>query len=335
MSNSGKPTKPGKLSSNNNENKTPHLLSQPRHHRPDVTQEDRSTSASIHKKTKGSRQTAPGRRLQRPKTTGSPMDGTNTKTKSPGTGNGVIGTREPPGKKPGKMGLTDQHRGRHDKPVRRTGMARSDSPYATQQEVAKHASDRWAEANQPVASATLPHTPQLRRLHDIVGHLENLAKQGLPTMLEAFQRSDYQTKMHDDFHNDEATAQWPRVGNWNLALTGSLLCPYLRVKYNNVRKLDDFMESFTVCKGREQPVADWFPQYTELVQLVSDLVGACSQAVHDSLQWNMNPAELIHTIRVSEMEKAHKRAKRGTPTYNTSYEKTYIKTGHLSPHHLR
>ena len=66
------------------------------------------------------------------------------------------------------------------------------------------------------------------------------------------------------------------------------------------------MESFTVCKAREQPVADWFPQYTELVQLVSDLVGACSQAVHDSLQWNMNPAELIHTIRVSEMEKTHK-----------------------------
>ena len=47
------------------------------------------------------------------------------------------------------------------------------------------------EANQPVESATLPHTPQLRRLHDIVGFLESLAKQGLPTMLEAFQCSDY------------------------------------------------------------------------------------------------------------------------------------------------
>ena len=130
------------------------------------------------------------------------------------------------------------------------------------------------EANQPVASATLPHTPQLRRLHDIVGCLESLAKQGLPTMLEAFQRSDYQTSMHGDFHDNEATAQWPRVGNWNLALTWSLLCPFLRVKYNNVRRLGDFMESFTVCKAKEQPVADWFPQYTELVQLASDLVGS-------------------------------------------------------------
>ena len=137
-------------------------------------------------------------------------------------------------------------------------------------------------------------------------------------MLEAFQRSDYQTSMHDDFHNDEATAHWPRVGNWNLALTGSLLCPFLRVKYNNVRKLGDFMESFTVCKAREQPVADWFPQYTELVQLVSDLVGACSQAVHDSLQWNMNPAELIHTIRVSEiMEKKTQAGRGGGPQLTT------------------
>ena len=98
-----------------------------------------------------------------------------------------------------------------------------------------------------------------------------------------------------------------------LNLTGSLLCPFLRVKHNNVRKLGDFMETFTVCRAREQPVADWFPQYTELVQLVSDLVGACSQAVHDGLQWNMNPAELIHTIRVSEMEKTHKPGEAGDP----------------------
>ena len=126
MSNSGKPTRPGKLS-NNNQNKQPHLLSRPHHPPPDATQGDRSTSASTQKKIKGSRQTAPGRRHQRPKTTGSPMDGTNMKTTTPGTGDGQIGIHEPPGQQPGKVGLTGLHRGQ-DKQVRSTGMARSDSP---------------------------------------------------------------------------------------------------------------------------------------------------------------------------------------------------------------
>ncbi|CAE7364501.1 TRPT1, partial [Symbiodinium necroappetens] len=242
----------GKLS-NNNENKTPHLLSQPRHHRPDATQEETSAAQDNWQS---------------------------------------YGWQEYEDEKSWDWQWSDRASiEAQASPENRDGEIRQPPTPPSKRSRSTQVTD-GLEANQPVASATLPHTPQLQRLHAIVEHLESLAKQGLPTMLEAFQRSDYQTSMHDDFHNDEATAHWPRVGNWNLALTGSLLCPFFRVKYNNVRKLGDFMESFTVCKAREQPVADWFPQYTELVQLVSDLVGACSQAVHDSLQWNMNPAEL-------------------------------------------
>ncbi|OLQ15309.1 hypothetical protein AK812_SmicGene450 [Symbiodinium microadriaticum] len=54
------------------------------------------------------------------------------------------------------------------------------------------------ESQATAPPAETPRTPQLERLHQIVGHLETLAR----AMLEAFQRSDYTRKMHDDFHND-------------------------------------------------------------------------------------------------------------------------------------
>ena len=94
---------------------------------------------------------------------------------------------------------------------------------------------------------------------------------------------------------------------------GILMCLFLWTKYNNSKKLGDFMESFTVNQARKQPLADWFPQYTEMVQLTADMVGACSQPVYDSLQWNTNPAELIQVIRTSEMDKTPTPGEAGDP----------------------
>ena len=65
--------------------------------------------------------------------------------------------------------------------------------------------------------------------------------------------------------------------------------------------------------AREKPLAAWFGQYTEMMQLIADMVGACSQQVYDGLQWNTNPAELIHIIRVSEMEVASRPGEAGDP----------------------
>ena len=62
--------------------------------------------------------------------------------------------------------------------------------------------------------STAPRSPQLERLRRIVDRLEKLAHAGLPTMIAAFHRGEYTTKLHHDFHTDEA------------ALAGSLLCPY-------------------------------------------------------------------------------------------------------------
>ena len=105
-----------------------------------------------------------------------------------------------------------------------------------------------------------------------------------------------------------------RVGNWNLALVGSLMCPFLRLEVQQLQeKLGDFVESFTVNQARKKPLADWFLQYTEMVQLTADMVGACSQPVYDSLQWNTNPAELIHVIRTIEMDKTPTPGEAGDP----------------------
>ena len=39
-----------------------------------------------------------------------------------------------------------------------------------------------------------------------------------------------------------------------------------------------------------------------MIQLIADLVANCHQACYDALGWNVNPAELIHIIRVHETE---------------------------------
>ena len=41
---------------------------------------------------------------------------------------------------------------------------------------------------------------------------------------------------------------------------------------------------------------------TKMIQLIADLVANCHQACYDALGWNVNPAELIHIIRVHETE---------------------------------
>ena len=144
------------------------------------------------------------------------------------------------------------------------------------------------------------HLTQLQRLEVIVDLLESLARSGLPTLINSFQRSGDFTKLHTVFHTDASTASFPRVGNWNLALVGSLLCPPLRGIYNNAEAFGSFMEAFTVCQARLQTRPRWFPQYQRLVSLVDSLMATCTQATYDAMQWKINPAEFIHVVRVNE-----------------------------------
>eukprot|EP00439_Symbiodinium_sp_Y106_P016201 s2122_g2.t1 len=104
-----------------------------------------------------------------------------------------------------------------------------------------------------------------------------------------------------------------RVGNWNLALVGSLMCPFLRTKYNNSKKLGDFHGELHRQPGTKATTSRLVPQYAEMVQLTTDMVGAYSQPVYDSLPWTTNPAELIHAIRTSEMDKTPTPGEVGDP----------------------
>ena len=141
---------------------------------------------------------------------------------------------------------------------------------------------------------------QLQRLEVIIDLLESLARSGLPTLINSFQRSGDFTKLHTVFHTDALTASFPRAGNWNLALVGSLLCPPLRGVYNNEEAFGSFMEAFTVCQARLQTRPRWFPQYQRLVSLVDALMATCTQATYDAMKWKINPAEFIHVVRVNE-----------------------------------
>ena len=144
------------------------------------------------------------------------------------------------------------------------------------------------------------HMTQLQRLEVIIDLLESLARSGLPTLINSFQRSGDFTKLHTVFHTDASTASFPRVGNWNLALVGSLLCPPLRGVYNNEEAFGSFMEAFTVCQARLQTRPRWFPQYQRFVSLVDTLMATCTQATYDAMKWKINPADFIHVVRVKE-----------------------------------
>ena len=144
------------------------------------------------------------------------------------------------------------------------------------------------------------HLTQLQRLEVIVDLLESLARSGLLTLINSFQRSGDFTKLHTVFHTDASTASFSRVGNWNLALVGSLLCPPLRGIYNNEEAFGSFMQAFTVCQARLQTRPRWFPQYQRLVSLVDALMATCTQATYDAMKWKINPAEFIHVVRVNE-----------------------------------
>ena len=138
------------------------------------------------------------------------------------------------------------------------------------------------------------------RLHKVVDLLESLAEAGAPTMISSFQRAGEFSKLHTTLH--PATASWPRVGNWNLSLTGSLLCPFLRGVYNNTEALGSFMECFTVAYARSTPCPPWFEDYMNLVKILAEMMDTCTPATYDALDWKSNSAEFINIIRTHEPE---------------------------------
>ena len=142
-----------------------------------------------------------------------------------------------------------------------------------------------------------PCADQMARLSKVVDLLEQLAHAGLPTLMNAFYRSGDFTKHHDTFHGDPSTASFPRVGNWNLALTGSLLCPPVRAIYKDVSNFGSFMESFTVCNAKKQPRPSWYQHYQLLVTLIAAMTDTCTPDTYDALKVNSNPAEFIHVFR--------------------------------------
>ena len=192
------------------------------------------------------------------------------------------------------------HRGRDDESSNR-------SQPATKRSRSTQVSDEFVKRSvEPSPEATTgtatndSHLTQLQRLEVIIDLLESLARSGLPTLINSFQRSGDFTKLHTVFHTDASTASFARVGNWNLALVGSLLCPPLRGVYNNEEAFGSFMEAFTVCQARLQTRPRWFPQYQRLVSLVDALMATCTQATYDAMKWKINPAEFIHVVRVNE-----------------------------------
>ena len=92
--------------------------------------------------------------------------------------------------------------------------------------------------------------------------------------------------------------------NWNLSLTGSLLCPHLRGIYNNVETFGSFMESFTVCNAQKTHRPAWYGKFSLLVQLIAKMMDTCTPATYDAMKWKSNPAEFIHVIRTHEVAPA-------------------------------
>ena len=164
---------------------------------------------------------------------------------------------------------------------------------------------RQQEAESPQAAPTEDLcATQIQRLHRVVELLEQLAQAGLPTLLSTFYRSGDFTKHHNTFHGHPSTAEFPRVGNWNLSLTGSLLCPHLRGIYNNVETFGSFVESFTVCNAQKKHRPAWYGKFSLLVQLIAQMMDTCTPATYDAMKWKTNPAEFIHVIRTHEVAPA-------------------------------
>ena len=90
------------------------------------------------------------------------------------------------------------------------------------------------------------------------------------------------------------------MGNWNLSLPGSLLCPHLRGIYNNVEAFGSFTEAFTVCNARKQRRPSWYGKYSSLVTLIAKMMDTCTPATYNATKWKTNPAEIIHVIRTHE-----------------------------------
>ena len=177
------------------------------------------------------------------------------------------------------------HRGRDDASSTR-------SQPATKRSRSTQVSDEFVKRSvEPSPEATTEtaaddgHLTQLQRLEVIIDLLESLARSGLPTLINSFQRSGDFTKLHSLFHTDASTASFPRVGNWNLGVVGSLLCPPLRGIYNNEEAFGSFMEAFTVRQARLQPRPRWYHQYQRLVTLIDVMMATCTQATYDAMKW--------------------------------------------------
>ena len=125
--------------------------------------------------------------------------------------------------------------------------------------------------------------------------LEKLTVAALPAQIEAFQRAGDFRKLHNPFHD------FPRVGNWVLALTGSMLSRHIRNAYSNWGNLGDFVECFTVsvAKAGKPP---WFASYQDLVGTLADILNSCCSEAYEALHWQMTPAEFIRTIKTKDIK---------------------------------
>ena len=181
---------------------------------------------------------------------------------------------------------------------------RTPAPPASKRSRSTQVSDEFVRRQQEAESPQTAPTEdlcatQIQRLHRVVELLELLAQAGLPTLLSTYYRSGDFTKHHNTFHGHPS-----RVGNWNLSLTGSLLCPHLRGIYNNVETFGSFMESFTVCNAQKKHRPAWYGNFSLLVQLIAKMMDTCTPATYDAMKWKSNPAEFIHVIRTHEVAPA-------------------------------
>ena len=197
------------------------------------------------------------------------------------------------------------------------------APPASKRSRSTQVSDEFVRRQQEAESPQTAPTEdlcatQIQRLHRVVELLEQLAQAGLPTLLSTYYRSGDFTKHHNTFHGHPSTAEFPRVGNWNLSLTGSLLCPHLRGIYNNVETFGSFMESFTVCNAQQTHRPAWYGKFSLLVQLIAKMMDTCTTATYDAMKWKSNPAEFIHVIRAHEVAPAPNPGSRGGQSSSSS-----------------
>ena len=134
-------------------------------------------------------------------------------------------------------------------------------------------------------------------VHKILELLEELQRCRLPDTMTASQREGFYKEKHGVFHGEghhPSVTPYTGHGNWRLSLAAYLLAPDLRSKFNNAKKLGDFVEAFIVANVTKDPPPLWHPPFRRYIELVAQLPTLCGDAAYSALDWRTTPERLVH-----------------------------------------